>query len=692
MFVVSVTGLFGGLPLLVVQSARFLGRDVSQVAVGIIGFYPSAAIFEVLRILGVMACVFAGLGWPWALLSKRTTSKTRQRVLFPAAPCAVYLLFLCGILLKYPAFFAPYLAEPPLRALHLLAFWTKPAFFWRAAFLIYLVPWLFLLVEGIRHGLKKSAQLSSHTQKLPDMLRILMLFALLAVGLVSFSWFPKAAESSRVLSTSSQPNILFIAIDSLRQDRLGRQDVVPAIRKFMEDPNSVHFLDHHVGVPRTFPSWVELITGQYAPRTGIRHMFPGFAPRTRRFSGFVSKLHDAGYQTKIWSDFAGDIFPRFESGFEALETPNLTLKTMIRLSMDQAFPAFLPILMAPPINWLFPALKQSPAFADSSQLTSALLKELKQESRPWLKAIFYSTAHFPYAAPHPYYAMFSNSQYEGPFLFEKNPELGVGPGGISDVDRDQVRSLYDGAVRAIDDDLEKLFSTLKERGLWDSTLIVLTADHGEDLYEHGRQQGHGEHLRGTNVLQVPLIFKFPKNIQPGRHTVQATSRSIDVGPTVLSICGLDPTGSDGESLLPFVRGDSGQDGDRPAYSETGLWFSRTGDAFFQQQRLDYPGIARLLSFDQGYSGEIVLDPRFEKIVMTAKHRSLVLGDYKIIYIPTPDGVKYELYNRRSDPDNLVDLSKTDPVRLSMMRSQILSMIGELESGVSIVDDFVVPKS
>jgi hypothetical protein len=130
---------------------------------------------------------------------------------------------------------------------------------------------------------------------------------------------------------------------------------------------------------------------------------------------------------------------------------------------------------------------------------------------------------------------------------------------------------------------------------------------------------------------------------------------------------------------------------RSAYSETGIWFSRSGEGFFQAQRLDYPGISRLLSFDQGYSGEIVLDPRFEKIIVTAKHRSLIFGDYKIIYIPTPMGVKYELYNRRLDPENLIDLSKTDPIRLNDMRARLMETIQRLEKNIAILDDFVVPR-
>ena len=211
------------------------------------------------------------------------------------------------------------------------------------------------------------------------------------------------------------------------------------------------------------------------------------------------------------------------------------------------------------------------------------------------------------------------------------------------------------------------------------------------MYEHDRVQGHGEHLRGENVLKVPLIIKLPATIAPVRKDIDETTRSIDVGATILDICGIkDPVGQ-GSSLMPLMIQKVGQWDPRPAYSETGIWFSRSGDGFFQSQRLDYPGISRLLSFDQGYSGEVVLDPRFEKIVVTAKHRSLVFEDFKIIYVPTPAGVKYELYNRRSDPENLTDMSKTDPIRLDRMRTRLMQMIRKLEKNVVILDDYVVPQ-
>jgi hypothetical protein len=678
--------LLGGLgPLFIIQSAQFLGKNVSQVAAGILGFYPWAAAYEVLRILLVAGLVFACLAAPTASVSLVFNNRVLAFVFFPILPVMTYLLWFLGTVLKYPSLFASLLPLSVQSVFYRIAFLIEPKVIWGVSASLFFSSLLVICYR--KTGELRSFRFSSVSK--------VLLLPTFAAAILFFGFFvTKEQNFSEDLSTkqkSKSPNVLVIAVDSLRVDRLGREDLVPSLKGLLSDPQVVNFKDHYVGVPRTFPSWVELVSGIPAPANGIRHMFPGFGVREKEFSGFVTELRDAGYNTQVWSDFAGDIFPRFLGGFEEVHTPNMNLKTMIRLSVDQSLPFFLPILMSPPFRAIFPALKQSPAFADPTHLTNDVVGTMSQGDPPWLKVVFYSGAHFPYAAPHPFYTKFTRPDYRGKFLFEKNPELGGLGEGLLDEDKVQIRSLYDGAVHAVDNELGRLFHALKSKDLWDSTLIVITADHGEDLYEQDRVQGHGEHLRGENVLKVPFILKLPANLMPNRSQFEETTRSIDVGPTILEICGINESSPYGHSLLSEVIEGSNEGMPRSAYSETGIWFSRSGEGFFQAQRLDYPGISRLLSFDQGFSGEIVLDPRFEKIVVTAKHRSLVFQDFKIIYVPTPAGVKYELYNRRLDPGNLRDLSKVDPIRLADMRQRLLGVIKTLEKNVAILDDFVVPQ-
>jgi arylsulfatase A-like enzyme len=111
-----------------------------------------------------------------------------------------------------------------------------------------------------------------------------------------------------------------------------------------------------------------------------------------------------------------------------------------------------------------------------------------------------------------------------------------------------VRSLYDGEVTYLDEHLGELFDALKKWGLYDDALIVFTADHGEEFFEHGGW-GHGATLY-EEQLRVPLIVKYPGNIHAG--TVdEGFARSLDLAPTILDVVGVPmPAAVQGVSLRP----------------------------------------------------------------------------------------------------------------------------------------------
>lgn len=671
-YALAITFVCGLLPLVATGSATFLGKDVTSIAAGIIGFYPGVGAAEGLRVVGVALLSFFMMALPFAAVSARA-GKWRW-IVFPGLPLLAYALWWLGAVVKYPALYETLLPTRFMAFIFRLAFVLSPSFFYALAALTLCVP----ITIGFR---KRRWTLSSSTGSS-------------ASGVVVAILVLVAADTGALRANSfSKPNVLLIAVDSLRSDRAMNSTVAPHLSELLTDPSTVSFSDHYVGIPRTFPSWIEMLTGRYAARTGIRHMFPGFGPRNDAFAGLVSELGNLGYRTSVTSDFAGDIFPRFDAGFDEVDAPRLTLMSMIRMSVDQMFPVFLPLMTTGVARSFFPAMKQSPAFGDPSHLGADVRKKISAAGdQPWLETVFFSTAHFPYAAPHPYYKMFAKSDYVGSYRFQKNPEGGGKPSAApTEADVAQVRALYDGAVHAIDDELGTIFQDLKNRGLWDSTIIVITADHGEDLYENDLMQGHGEHLRGVNVLRVPFIMKLANGNRPSVKFYEKVSRSIDLASTILGATGEDKQIGDGTNLMPFVLSDQSLAPQLKAFAETGIWFARSGAGFFQQTRLDYPGISGLLSFDQGYTGEIVLNPLFERTIVNAKHRMMVDGDYKIIYMPTPRGVAYEYYNRRVDPENLHDVQLDDPDGFSAMRREILAFISEEEpQGTSIVDEFVVP--
>ena len=102
---------------------------------------------------------------------------------------------------------------------------------------------------------------------------------------------------------------------------------------------------------------------------------------------------------------------------------------------------------------------------------------------------------------------------------------------------------YVGAIAFMDAQIGRLLDVLDHAGLADRTLLVIAADHGESLGDHG-EQSHGI-LLYESTLHVPLIIRAPKF--PARR-VSSLVRLVDVMPTVLDLVGAPATSSDGSSL------------------------------------------------------------------------------------------------------------------------------------------------
>ena len=109
---------------------------------------------------------------------------------------------------------------------------------------------------------------------------------------------------------------------------------------------------------------------------------------------------------------------------------------------------------------------------------------------------------------------------------------------------------YAREVEYADREIGRFLSYLDRRGLTDNTIIVLLADHGEELNEHGHV-GHIHYLYRQS-LQVPLIIRDPDSDRRGVR-VRRTARIIDVAPTVLDMAGLHkPTYMEGRTLLEYI--------------------------------------------------------------------------------------------------------------------------------------------
>ena len=187
--------------------------------------------------------------------------------------------------------------------------------------------------------------------------------------------------------------------------------------------------------------------------------------------------------------------------------------------------------------------------------------------------LHYMEPHAPYEPPPPFDEMFNSGDYDGPKViappraptmllpFSRGKVLPEG-------ERLSMISQYDGSIAYFDREFGRLLTELERRGLAERTLIVLTADHGEEFYDHGGWE-HGQSLF-NELVHVPLIVWGPGRVPAG--VVAATTiRHVDVPPTLLGAVGaervLEALHIEGVNYWPFILSGAGSGPDPPAVSE-----------------------------------------------------------------------------------------------------------------------------
>ena len=479
---------------------------------------------------------------------------------------------------------------------------------------------------------------------------------------------PEAAAKSEK-SEEKRMNVLLLAADSLRADRLDPR-VAPHLVALAE--RSTRFDRAYVSIPRTFPSWVTILSGRHSHHHGVRSMFPTWEDRAKPFDALPRRLSDAGFETGVVSDYAGDIFGRIDLGFAKarVDTPSFDFRQLIRQRALERETPLLPVLHSRIGRALFPVMKELADGADPTLLADEVDRTLGGigTKNPFFLTVFFSTAHFPYAAPSPWYGKFTDPGYRGRFKYHK--PVGLGADAPPDLeDQKQIRALYDGSVAAIDAAVEKVLHTLERRGLADRTIIVVTADHGEMLYENGHGQGHGDHLFGDEVTHVPLLIYDPRD--PKGRRVASITRDVDLAPTLYELTGVvPPSDLDGRSLGPALRGEALVP--LPAFAETELWFTEDIPGVPADLRMPYPGIMALTELDAKHNAEIVLRREMTAPTLVARHRMVREERFKLIYVPTRKGVRYMLFDTVADPAEVKDVAGEHPEEVKRLRETLWS--------------------
>ena len=440
------------------------------------------------------------------------------------------------------------------------------------------------------------------------------------------------AQLWKVEVDSRKPNVLIVLIDALRADRLGsygyQRDTSPNIDKVAKE--GWRFTSAISQAPWTQPSVASLITGLYVRQTSIS----GGSWEDQEREGAVlvdtlsaghwtlaEQLASIGYETAAFGK-NHHLLPElgFAQGYETYDW----LQPFRVGDLPKIFRRFRPEFAGDLV-----ARRIDDHFIDWVDAN---------EDRRFFAYLHHINVHWPYRSPAPFSGMYTktpspenfNSTKFMPNTVKRLKEV---PGATLDPATLRAMSdAYDEGIRYVDDSLGKMFDALARRGLYDNTLIIIVADHGEEFLEHGLL-GHGESLY-DELIRVPLIVKFPC---PGPYcsprTVTSQVESVDIFPTVMGVIGKEPPADLVGRNLAAVTADS-----EVAYSELNSSIA------------------------------------------------LRTPDWKLIYDEKGDSTR--LYNLKEDPREANDLANSEPALRKVLLARVLDFGATHQKGASAHSDTV----
>jgi arylsulfatase A-like enzyme len=350
----------------------------------------------------------------------------------------------------------------------------------------------------------------------------------------------KAQPAAQRRPDDGTPNILLISIDALRADRLScygaERPTSPNLDAFAAE--AARFTHAHANAPWTLPSHASMLTGE---EVGVHGVERGAMTLTPNAITVATTLHAHGYAT------AGVVTaPYLQSSW----------------GFDHGFDSYDDGLAAPD-NQTSQHLKTA-----ELAVNRALAAIRARRDKPWFVFLHLFDVHHDYLPPAPYNKLFLDPSYHGHFDLTNWDGNIAFHTGMNPDDFEYVRGQYDGGVAWVDNQLGRLFAGLKEDDEWTRTVVIVTADHGDEFLEHG-SKGHG-HSLFNELLHVPLIVKAPGPPSPA--TVDVPVSLVDVLPSIAAWAGAklaDYRGS-GRSFLPLLGHPAGDGADRSLFAETHL--------------------------------------------------------------------------------------------------------------------------
>jgi hypothetical protein len=375
----------------------------------------------------------------------------------------------------------------------------------------------------------------------------------------------------------------------------------------------------------------------------------------------------------VVSDYAGESFRRVDMGFDHVDAPPATsVEVFAEREVVQREPLALALFSGALGRRLFPVFGYLPPNADPEALSDRAedaLDALESDGRPYLLVVFYSVTHAPFAAPMPAAARFSAPGYVGSnrysYALQQLSDLAHTGERPADAEVAQVRALYDGALGSFDEAVGRLVARLDRDGQ-KQRILVVTGDHGENLFEPGATTEHGKWFTGGEAANRTALIVQAPGLPAGR--ISSVVSGVDLAPTLLDRVGLPvPPGLDGVPILGATPPD------HAVFAETGLWLN--GPAGAPPGAMGYPPLLELLEVEPG-SGALVLKHRYVDETITAKLRAARRGPWELVYTPTEAGARYALFDLAHDRFGEHDLAGTSPPVMSELRAALLDWLSQ----------------
>jgi arylsulfatase A-like enzyme len=365
-------------------------------------------------------------------------------------------------------------------------------------------------------------------------------------------------------------NVLFVTLDQFRADCLS-----VAGHPLVDTPNldrlaasGVRFASHYSQAAPCGPARAALYTGTYqmnnrvvANGTPLEDRFDNVARLARR-AGYAPALFgytDQGVDPSTVADPADPCLDTYEGilpGFDvALELDDRLTPWLAHLE-SLGYGSFTPY------RALETESERPAEHSLSAFMTERLVHWIDRQDGPWFAHASYWRPHPPYAAAGRWATRYDPEEVGVPLA----PDPGIHP--VVDVARTldvcrapedplamaRLRAQYFGMVSEVDDQVGRVLAHLEATGQDEDTLVVLTADHGEQLGDHGLIEKLAFY---ESTYAIPCIVRAPGRAGTAGRVVDEFTESVDVLPTIAELLGHEaPAQCDGSSLVPFLDGDT----------------------------------------------------------------------------------------------------------------------------------------